>query len=190
MSKNEDSEHSIDDSAAVESTVDGDEHANVVVRLHGNDDLLCSLNEMASSLCSTCREFNRGQIEINGGDTGSYRVYHSSLESLHDSIDAGCCICKCLSQSLDRFCKQYGPPSTPTELWSIRCHISWHPLWRMSVNSSHNPFQLRYFLWVSDCYYPATKFPQPKPFVTLDFFPADCLGLGPEFLGMPMGEQV
>lgn len=159
--------------------MDEDEDAGVEGRLA--DDIWCSLNKMASGLCSTCHEFPRGQFESTG-DKSDYHIYYPSMSSLHKSVNAGCCICKDLSQRLE-VCKRFWPATTLTEQWSIRCELSSHDFWRRNVGLCYYAFCLEFYVGEGEYKSALRKFFDETPFESMQFFPADCLGLGPEFLG-------
>ncbi|KAJ0117896.1 hypothetical protein J7T55_014346 [Diaporthe amygdali] len=80
-----------------------------------DDDLYLALSEMISNLCSTCRQFPRGRISET-----DKRLYHPSLSSLKESVDAGCIICEDLAREVSRWSE---PGPTPNDLWSIRCEL-------------------------------------------------------------------
>lgn len=186
---NEDRDQSIDDSATVEPGAGGDEDSDVEVSL--DDELLCSLNEMASNLCSTCRGFPRGHIE-NIGDYSDCRVYHPSLSSLQESVDAGCRICKDLSQSVNTFFKKFESPATLTQPWSIHCTLWKNIDWNNHVDSPRHAFNLTFDICEGgrNDAVRSTQEIIEGTLAHMAFFPADCLGLGPEFLGMSTGQGV
>lgn len=175
MNDNEDLDQSIDDFAAVESNADGGE----------DDHLWRELKQMASSLCSRCREFTHRQIGIAGNDS-EYRVYHPSISSLRKSTQAGCCFCKVLTGALSLW---YVPSVISAELWSIRYRVLSDPFWRRHVDYSH-PFCLQFYLWKGDCEDAVRQFHETFHSVTTTFFPAESLGLGPEFLSMSRAQAV
>lgn len=143
-----------------------------------SDDMRRSLNDLASRLCTTCREFLCGDIPEH-----AHRVYHPSVSSLQKSVEGGCSICKDLSQSLGDFCKQLEPPAAPTETWSIECKMFVFKQWHMpeGYKGCHNAFQLFFYLRESDG---ASVI---GGFARMCFYPVDGLSLGPEFLGMSTG---
>lgn len=174
MDDNEDPDQSTVDSAAVEDTADGDKAADVELGLH--NDLGYSLNEMANSLCSICRKFPRGQIEEE-----DWRVYHPSLTSLRESVQAGCWICKELTQSLDELCDRLQLRETLNETWFIQCKV----LGNVPVGEG---FHLKFFLCDSGINCAVSKFDNPPCLATIFFFPADSLGVGEEVLGISTGQ--
>lgn len=179
MSDNEDPDQSTDDSAAVESSADEGE----------DDDLWHELKQMASSLCSRCRELAHRQMGITDDDS-EYRVYHPSMSSLRQSTRAGCCLCDRLDQSFRNFYGWHEPSSVSTEVWSIRYRVLSDPFWRRHVDYSHGAFCLQFYLWKGDCNDAASKSHDALPFDTMTFFPAESLGLGPELLSMSRAQRV
>lgn len=179
MSVNEDPDQNIAGSPSIESSAGGDEGADLGLCL--DEDLLNSLNEMASRLCSICRGFFRGKIDqIYSIDDSDYRIYHPSLSSLQKSVDAGCAICKDLSQSLDECLKQSEHLKTPTELWSMRCSLWQYLPWKRY----RDPFHLYFYLSESTCDHRARACREIFDLTSMTFYPAEITYLGPEFRGM------
>lgn len=177
MSDNEDPDQNIVGSPAIESSAGGDEDADVGLCL--DEELLNSLNEMASGLCSICRGFFRGQIDASYDDSDK-RVYHPSLSSLQKSVDAGCSICKDLSQSLGEFLKESEPPKTPIESWSIQCRLHRYLPWKRN----RDLLNLYFSLWDSTCDHGAINCQKIFDLSFMRFYPAEITCLGPEFRGM------
>lgn len=177
MCDNEDPDQSTVDSAAVEATVDGDKAADVELGL--DNDLGNSLNEMANSLCSTCRKFPRGQIEAR-----DFRVYHPSLTSLRESVQTGCWICKELTQSLDELCDRRQLRETLNEACFIQCRLIEFAHPRRSVGDG---FYLEFLLCDSGVNCAVPKFDKPTLNDIIPFFAAD-YGVGEEVLGISTGQ--
>lgn len=179
MSGHEIRDQSSDDLAAVESNADGDEY----------DDLWRSLNEMASRVCSGCREFAHRQIRT-ADDDSKYHVYHPSMSSLQKSSNAGCDICAVLWVSWMNLRERHKPLATSTELWSIRCRVLSDPFRRRHVGYSHGAFCLQFYLWENDCNDAVRDSYENFPFATMRFFPAKFLGLVPDYSSTSRIQQV
>lgn len=179
MSDNEEPDQNIVSSPATGSSAGGDEDADLGLCL--DEELLNSLNEMASRLCSICRGFFHGTTDqVYLIDDSDYRIYHPSLSSLQKSVDAGCDICKDLSQSLDEFLKECEPPKTPPDSWSIRCS-----LWKyLSWKRDRDPFLLLFYLSESTSDHRTRACRESFDLSSMTFYPADITYLGPEFRGM------
>lgn len=182
MSADENLHWSTEDCTIAERKADQDEDNDVEAAI--SDDMRRSLNDLASRLCTTCRDFLRGEIPGL-----AYRVYHPSVSSLEKSVEAGCSICKDLSESLGDFCKQLRPPSAPIETWSIECEMFVFNSWHMpeGYKGSNNAFRLSFRLRGSDGASVIWDCRGISDFANMCFYPVDGLSLGPEFLGMSTG---
>jgi hypothetical protein len=139
-----------------------------------DDGMLLALSQRASALCSICRNFPQGTIEHIDPDQSS-RLYHPTLSSLKQSVDAGCSLCEELAASVERFSLDSDPPVPQQDFWSIRCGVS---------EARGRSLLLRFLLCQCELGHPdAAACEHAHQLGGKQFFPARKLSLGPEFLG-------
>lgn len=165
-----DDEEDIDTDEDVDTSTDEDDSSGEL-----EDGMFLALSQMASSLCSICRNLAKGR-SVHGRDSERvHRLCHPSLSSLKGSVDAGCHLCDDVTESLEKFCKRYHPSITKKESWSIE----------YTVCGEESYLELRFYLCQCELVHPdGTGCDHGQYLQSMTFYPARKLCLGPEFLGV------
>jgi rubrerythrin len=148
-------------------------------------EMYSALTGLASRLCAICQNLCRGEAKLVAYFSSGYfqktgkLEYHSSLSSLRESVDAGCPLCKEVSRSFEECLDmEPGVRDTITDSWYSTCDQQ-PTAWCRSIDEQTGlRFNFRFYnssgqgadhKLVNNIY--------------MYFFPAEELGLGPEYSG-------
>ncbi|KAK2776669.1 hypothetical protein CKAH01_12319 [Colletotrichum kahawae] len=146
-----------------------------------SEDWLLALGQWASRICYVCQSFLNG----TSYSAGSYwerktSVYHASLVSLKQSVHAGCPLCRQLSISLDKLFKE-------SELGAAG--DAWHVERKVDTASDviGGSYGMRLLFYLFDDEGHLHRNASEDRFEEMEFYEAEGLCLGPEFLGNVTG---
>lgn len=145
-----------------------------------------ALTKLASRLCAICQNLCQGEVKVleywenTGSQLTGEREHHLSLSSLRESVNAGCPLCKELAQYLEeRFDEEPQVRDSVADSWYITCLLERKGWW---WSSGKDGLCFRFYFYQYDrsnpCSYPGLHW-----IIYPSFYPAEKLGLGPEYSG-------
>lgn len=150
---------------------DGDELDNDDDENPLSPEMSLALIELASRLCAVCQNLCRGEEKVL-----REVEHHPSLSSLRDSVDAGCPLCKEIAQYFEeRLDRKPEVRDTVDDSWYITC-------WQCAAGWRYADEGLSFEF----TFYDSNRQPVNRRLganTSMMFFPAEELGLGPEYLG-------
>lgn len=141
------------------------------------EDQFIALRERASRICYVCRSFLNG----TSYSASEYRerktsVYHASLASLRQSVHAGCPLCRQLSISLDKLFKE-SELGAAGDAWHVECKVD------TASDVIGGSYGMRLLFYLFDDEGHLHRNASEDSFEDMEFYEAEGLCLGPEFLG-------
>lgn len=148
-------------------------------------EMYSALTALASNLCGNCQNMCGGEVKVlkyrpGYGYSDQYTgemEHHESLSSLRESVHDGCPLCKELAQSFEGdFDMRLEALDPVAESWYITCYID-TTRWCFTVAG----LRFHFIFYDSSGHRVNPKLGEKDMYVS--FFPAECLGLGPEYIG-------
>lgn len=179
--------HDYQDSAPSGHREDGGHTSHRATNL--SPEMYSALTTLSSNLCAICQKLCRDEVKVlkqwrNYGPLYTAELgHHPSLSSLRESVDASCPFCCEVAQTFEEdFNMKLQDRDTVADSWHIKCYMDINR-WCFTVEGlrlhfifyDSNGNRVNPKLGVKDMY--------------LSFYPAESLGLGPEYLGERMIEM-